>query len=312
MAPPRANQQTTAVVCLAVLRDTARLPFLALTLACLLLGLATVWRTGVMLDLGLLAQVVVGALCAHISVNMLNEYADFRSGLDATTQRTPFSGGSGALPAHPQCATAVLITGVLALGVTLGVGLVLLRLRGWALLPVGLAGVLLVLLYTPWITRRPVLGLLAPGLGIGPVLVVGTHVALGGHNWGAALAASWVPACLASALLLLNQFPDREPDRAVGRRNLVIVYGRPWAARLVLVLHGLAALGLLVLVLLRWLPAASLWGLAPMALVWPLGRWLLRYGDEPDRLLPAMALNVVVALAAPLFMAVAAMSWRLT
>lgn len=296
---------------LAVLRDTARLPFLALTLACLLLGLATVWRIGVPLDGVLLAKVVAGALCAHISVNMLNEYADFRSGLDATTRRTPFSGGSGALPAHPQWARAVLVAGLLALGVTLVVGWEVLQLRGWAILPIGLAGVLLVLLYTPWITRHPLLCLLAPGLGVGPLLVVGTHVALGGHNLSAALAAAWVPGCLASALLLLNQFPDREADRVVGRRNLVIVYGRPWAARLVLVLHGLAAAGLLVAVLLRWLPAPTLWGLAPLALAVPMGRWLLRYGDEPERLLPAMTLNVVVALATPLFMAVAAMSWRL-
>lgn len=296
---------------LAVLRDTARLPFLALTLACLLLGLATVWRIGLPLDGVLLAKVVAGALCAHISVNMLNEYADFRSGLDATTRRTPFSGGSGALPAQPQWAGAVLAAGLLALGVTLVVGWEVLRLRGWAILPIGLAGVLLVLLYTPWITRQPLLCLLAPGLGVGPLMVAGTHVALGGHNLPAALAASWVPGCLASALLLLNQFPDREADRVVGRRNLVIVYGRPWAARLVLVLHGLAAAGLVLFVLLRWLPAPTLWGLAPMALAVPMGRWLLRYGDEPERLLPAMTLNVVVALTAPLFMAVAAMSWRL-
>lgn len=296
---------------LAVLRDTARLPFLALTLACLLLGLATVWRIGLPLDGVLLAKVVAGALCAHISVNMLNEYADFRSGLDATTRRTPFSGGSGALPAQPQWAGAVLAAGLLALGVTLAVGWEVLRLRGWAILPIGLAGVLLVLLYTPWITRQPLLCLLAPGLGVGPLMVAGTHVALGGHNLPAALAASWVPGCLASALLLLNQFPDREADRVVGRRNLVIVYGRPWAARLVLVLHGLAAAGLVFFVLLHWLPAPTLWGLAPMALAVPMGRWLLRYGDEPERLLPAMTLNVVVALTAPLFMAVAAMSWRL-
>lgn len=295
---------------LLVLRDTARLPFLLLTLVCVLLGLATVWTVGEALDGVLLAKVTIGALCAHLSVNMLNEYADFRSGLDALTQRTPFSGGSGALPARPQWASAVLLVGLLALGVTLAVGLALLRLRGWTLLPIGLAGVLLVLLYTPWLTRHPLLCLLAPGLGLGPLMVVGTHVALGGHDLVAALAASWVPGCLASALLLLNQFPDREADRMVGRRNLVIVRGRPWAARLVLVLHGLAAVGLLLGVALRWLPPGMLWGLAPMALAWPMGRSLLR-DDDPECLLPAMTLNVVLVLAAPLFMALAALSWSL-
>ncbi len=288
---------------LTVLRDTARPPFLLLTLVCLLLGLATVWVPGHALDGLLLAKVVLGAVCAHISVNMLNEYADYRSGLDAITQRTPFSGGSGALPAQPQRAPAVLLAGLLALGVTVVVGLELLYLRGWVLLPIGLAGVLLVLLYTPWINRHPWLCLLAPGLGVGPLMVVGTHLALGGHDLRAALAASWVPGCLASALLLLNQFPDREADLRVGRRNLVIARGRPWAARLVLVLHALAAAGLLAFVLLRWLPPASLWGLAPMLLAWPMGRLLLRHSDAPEQLLPAMARNVQVALGAPAAMA---------
>jgi 1,4-dihydroxy-2-naphthoate octaprenyltransferase len=295
---------TARMSLLTVLRDTARPPFLLLTLVCLLLGLATVWAPGRALDGLLLSKVVLGAVCAHISVNMLNEYADFRSGLDAITQRTPFSGGSGALPAQPQRAPAVLLAGLLALGVTVAVGLELLYLRGWVLLPIGLAGVLLVLLYTPWINRHPWLCLLAPGLGVGPLMVVGTHLALGGHELRAALAASWVPGCLASALLLLNQFPDREADLQVGRRNLVIVHGRAWAARLVLALHALAAVGLLAFVLLRWLPPASLWGLAPMLLALPMGRGLLRHSDAPARLLPAMAHNVQVALGAPAAMAV--------
>ena len=43
---------------------------------------------------------LAGGLLAHISVNALNEYLDFTSGLDLTTLRTPFSGGSGTLPAN--------------------------------------------------------------------------------------------------------------------------------------------------------------------------------------------------------------------
>jgi 1,4-dihydroxy-2-naphthoate octaprenyltransferase len=293
---------------LAVLRDTARPAFLLLSVACLLLGAATAGAAGVAIDGLLLVMVVLGALCAHISVNMLNEYADFRSGLDARTQRTPFSGGSGALPTHPQCAPAVLLGGLLALAVTVAVGLALVQLRGALLLGIGLAGVLLVMAYTPWITRSPLLSLLAPGLGVGPLMVVGTHVALGGHDLHGALAASWMPGCLASALLLLNQLPDREADQTVGRRNLVIVHGRPWAARLVLVLHALGGAGLLLSVALRWLPQTSLYGLLPLALVLPMGRRLLQHADEPARLLPAMALNVAAVLATPVFMA-AGLAW---
>ena len=48
------------------------------------------------------------------------------------------------------------------------------------LLPIGLLGLVLVVSYTPWITRHPLLCLVAPGLGFGPVMVLGTLVALTG------------------------------------------------------------------------------------------------------------------------------------
>lgn len=208
-----------------------------------------------------------------------------------------------ALPSHPRAASAVLLGGLLALAVTLAVGMSLLRVRGGLLWPIGLAGVLLVVLYTPWITCRPWASLLAPGLGVGPLMVVGTHVALGGTQVGMALMTAWAPGCLASALLLLNQFPDREADQAVGRRNLVIVLGRPAAAHWVLGLHGLAAAGLGLGVLLHSLPPARLWGMLPVLLTWPLGRQLLRHADTPAHLLPAMTLNVAAALAVPTSMA---------
>ena len=76
----------------------ARLPFLVLTPACVLLGLASVHWTHDHLDLLMAALVMLGALAAHVSVNAFNEYLDFRSGLDAMTKPTPFSGGSGVLP----------------------------------------------------------------------------------------------------------------------------------------------------------------------------------------------------------------------
>lgn len=76
----------------------ARLPFLVLTPACILLGVACVQWTRGQVHLQDALLVLLGAAAAHISVNAFNEYLDFRSGLDAMTRRTPFSGGSGVLP----------------------------------------------------------------------------------------------------------------------------------------------------------------------------------------------------------------------
>ena len=60
-----------------------RVPFLILTPACVLLGIATAARSGVPIHPVQVLIVLIGAVGTHISVNALNEYEDFKSGLDA-------------------------------------------------------------------------------------------------------------------------------------------------------------------------------------------------------------------------------------
>jgi 1,4-dihydroxy-2-naphthoate octaprenyltransferase len=202
-----------------------RAPFLILTPACVLLGLGTaVWTTGRVNWLHF-AMALVGAVCAHISVNAFNEYFDFKSGLDARTQRTPFSGGSGTLQAREDMARPALAMAWTALAITALIGVCFVFLRGPAILPLGILGLLVILAYTPWLTRSPFLCLIAPGLGFGPLMVMGVHFALtGAYSW-TAFVASLVPFFLVSDLLLLNQFPDVEADRGVGRRHFPILVG---------------------------------------------------------------------------------------
>ena len=88
-----------------------RLPFVVLTPCCVAVGVATAYRSAGALDPAWAIWVLLGAIASHVSVNAFNEYFDFRSGLDGTTQRTPFSGGSGTLPAHPELAMTTLVIG---------------------------------------------------------------------------------------------------------------------------------------------------------------------------------------------------------
>ncbi|NMM13417.1 MAG: prenyltransferase [Rhodoferax sp.] len=282
----------------------ARLPFLVLTPACVLLGVACVQWTHGHVNLLEAALVLLGAMAAHVSVNAFNEYQDFHSGLDAMTQRTPFSGGSGVLPAHPELAGTTLALAVGCLAVSMGVGLYFVALRGPALMPLGIAGVTLVLLYTQWITRHPLLCLMAPGLGFGPLMILGTHVALTGEYSGTAVAASLVPFFLVNNLLLLNQFPDAEADRRVGRRHLLVTAGAAVAARWYAALTGLAFLSLPLGVLLGLLPAGALLGLLTLALALPTVRDVLTHARTVERLLPAMARNVLINLLTPVLMAI--------
>lgn len=64
--------------------------FLILTPACVFLGIATAFWSGATLNALYIVLILAGALMAHISVNALNEYHDFKSGLDLVTEATPF------------------------------------------------------------------------------------------------------------------------------------------------------------------------------------------------------------------------------
>jgi len=276
-----------------------RVPFLLLPPACVAAGAgAAFWRTG-RLDWGAALLALVGAVCAHAAVNALNEYSDFRTGVDSRTRRTPFSGGSGTLQRRPELAGYTLGVG-LALAVTTAVigGYFALRV-GPAILPLGIAGLAAVLCYTPWLNRSPVLCLVAPGLGFGTCMVLGTDVVLGGGYSWAGFLASLVPFFLVNNLLLLNQFPDVEADRAGGRRHLVITHGLRAGAVVYAVCHGGAFLSLAIGVALGCLPAPVLIGLATLPLAALASRGAFAYAAGSPTLVPSLAMNVATTLLTP-------------
>jgi len=281
-----------------------RLPFLLLTPACVLLGVGVaVYDSGAINGFQTLL-VLVGALAAHIAVNALNEYADYRSGLDLKTQPTPFSGGSGTLPRSPAHAPQALATGLVALAITGLVGAYFVWLRGMDLLPLGLAGMLTIAVYTVWLTRSPLLCLVAPGLGFGTFMVTGTAFALTGSYSSTALVASLVPFFLVSNLLLLNQFPDVEADRSIGRNHFPIRIGRRKSSWIYTAFLALTYLTLIVGVLTRILPPLSLLGLLALPLAVRAARGALQFADRVDQLIPYMGQNVILNLVTPVLVAI--------
>jgi 1,4-dihydroxy-2-naphthoate octaprenyltransferase len=248
---------------------------------------------------------LVGALAAHVSVNAFNEFLDFRTGLDFETQRTPFSGGSGTLPARPELAHGALNVALVAFVVTALIGVYFLYVRGWALLPLGLLGLLVVIAYTPWVARNPILCLIAPGLGFGTFMVMGTHFVLTGQYSQTAFVASLIPFFLVSNLLLLNQFPDMEPDRSVGRRHFPIIIGRRRSSLIYGAFLLLAYLSILLGVHLGRLPGMSLIGLITLVIAVPASVGAYRYADNVDKLKPYLGLNVLINILTPALVAIA-------
>jgi len=287
-----------------VLTGPMRLPFLILTPACVLVGVATAVYEGYPMDLYHLVMVFIGAIAAHISVNALNEYFDFKSGLDFKTIKTPFSGGSGTLPENPDMGHSALITGLISIGITSAVGIYFLYVRGFWLLPLGLVGIFIIMAYTKLITKNPIFCLIVPGLGFGPLMVMGTDFALTGSYSLTAFVASLVPFFLVSDLLLLNQFPDMEPDRAIGRKHIPIAIGRALSARVYEAFIFAAYLSVFFGSMLGYLPLTGMIALLSLVIAIPTTRGVKLHADDMPGLMPYMVKNVVINISTPVLLAI--------
>lgn len=281
-----------------------RAPFLLLVPASLAPAFAIAWRHTGTLDTTAAILVIVAGLAAHIAVNALNEYEDFRSGLDFTTTRTPFSGGSGTLVAHASFAPIALSIALLALLITFAIGVYFVRQLGSAVVIPGLIGVAIIVAYTRWINRFPLLCLFAPGIGFGFLMVNLAVLGLTGRTYPSSLWVSLPITLLVSNLLLVNQLPDIDADRQAGRRHIAIAWGTAWASRSA----ALLLLGTYLTILVGWLvgalPALCLLGLCTI----PLAAFVaVRVGtfdpDSPAALIPAQGMNVVLTLTTPLLLA---------
>lgn len=287
-----------------------RPPFLIINLSCVAAGAgAALWRKGSIRWIDA-ALALLGAVCAHAAVNALNEYSDFHTGVDARTVRTPFSGGSGTLQQHPELSGYVLRIGLLCAAVTAAIGVYFIWTQGWAIIPLGVAGMALVFLYTPWLTRTSLPCLVAPGLGFGTCMVMGSDFVLGGGYSLAGFAASMVPFFLVNNLLLLNQFPDMEADQASGRGHLLITRGTRAGAMVYTLFTAAAYLSAVIAVAVRILPPLSLLALLTTPLAVRASRAALRYDVEPAKLAPALGMNVIVNILTPLLLAAGLMLSR--
>ena len=266
-----------------------RAPFLLLPLTLVAVGAAAAHREGrFSWQATLLAG--LGLVALHVAVNVFNELSDFATGIDLATRRTPFSGGSGALPDAAVSPGQARLLAWAAFGLGAAVGGYFLYQVGWRLLPVLLLGAVATLLYTPYLARFG-MGELFAGLGLGFLPVLGTSLVQGGAPGATSFWAAIPAFFMTFNLLLLNEFPDEQPDRRGGRQHLVILLGRKRAARVYALMGAAVPVSVGGGVLTGALPPASWVALLPsLLLVKPLA-WAFR-GPEEDPPLPALAANV--------------------
>jgi len=206
--------------------------FLVGSVALAFLGTSVAWRDG---SFSLVYAVLgfIGLILWHISIQVLNDYFDYRSGVDLKTQRTPFSGGSGVLPAELLKPASVLKFALVSFALAVPIWTYFVIVKGLLLLPLVGLGAVCVLLYTPVLTRWR-LGEVSSGLGLGilPVLMF-YFIQTGGYNKEVLIAS--IPAgILLFNVHLLNEFPDVEADKIGKRKTIPIVAGRAKAGRIYL------------------------------------------------------------------------------
>jgi len=286
------------------LSGTMRLPFVILAPACALVGLGTAYLQTGHINWFYFVLAVIAAVSAHISVNAFNEYFDYQTQVDTHTQRTPFSGGSGTLQAHPELAKSTLALSWTTLVITGLIGLYFCFIWSWWALPLGILGLILLYGYTAWMVYQPVLCLIAPGLGFGPLMVLSTHFALTGTITVEALVASLVPFFLVSNLLLLNQFPDVEADRSAGRRHFPILLGRTVSGYIYIAFLIAAYLVVVLGVIFGFLPRFSLLALLTGIFAVQIIRNVLANSENVPSLVPAMGQNVLVNLLTPVLLTI--------
>ena len=275
--------------------------FLALSVILAFLGTTIGWYNG-SFHFGYALLAGIGLVLTHISVNTLNDYSDFKSGIDLKTQRTPFSGGSGILPTAMLRPNQVLWLGIISLALAVPIGIFFIIVKGWLLLPLLVIAALCVVGYTPVMLKKRWPEWVA-GLGLGTLPVLGIYFAQTGEYLIPVLVAAVPSGILVHNLLLLNEFPDVEADATANRKTLPITMGRRKA--------GIVYSALTVLVYV-WIAGAVIAGQMP---VWSLLALLTipfaikaiqgaLHSEDMDKLVPGMANNVLVVLLTQLFMGI--------
>jgi 1,4-dihydroxy-2-naphthoate octaprenyltransferase len=210
---------------------------------------------------------------------VLNDYFDYTSGIDLEAKRTPFNGGSGILNDGFLTPRQTLCFGLSAFVLAIPIGLYFVVIIGWPILPLFLLGSGLVFLGTSHISKLGYgLGELAAGFGLGALPVFGTAWVVHGIVDPRFIYASLISAIWVFNLLLLNEFPDEQPDKNGGRKTLVVQLGIARAHDIYTALNILAWVWIAACVAFAAIPKQCL--LAFFAL--PLGLRAIVLSREPD------------------------------
>ena len=215
-----------------------RVKFLLASVIAVSLGLSLAWHSGHPIDILHAILTFAGVISLHASVDLLNDYWDFKRGIDTKTKRTKMSGGTGVLPEGLLTPKSVYIVGIafLILGAIIGIyfviifGITIGLILGFAILSV--------IFYSTKIVNW---GLAEVFVTIkGTLIIIGTYYIQSQSIDDFTILAGIVVGVLSSLVLFVTSIPDHEVDKEKGRRTLSIIFGKANAVKTFLIFRILS------------------------------------------------------------------------
>ena len=205
-----------------------RIRFLLASVIAVSNGLAITYWNYATIDPLYAVLTYIGVVFLHASVDLLNDYWDYKRGIDSATKRTKFSGGTGVLPEHLLTPRTVYIAGIIFLILGASIGAYFVAIRGITIAVILSFAVVAIYFYSTSIVNAG-LGELFVAIK-GAMIVLGTLYVQNAVLEPAALYGGAIVGILSATVLFINSFPDYEADRSKGRRTLAIILGRKTAS----------------------------------------------------------------------------------
>lgn len=264
-----------------------RIRFLLASVIAVSVGLAISWWQTSQIDVFHAALTMGGVMALHASVDLLNDYWDFKRGIDSQTKRTKMSGGTGVLPEGLLKPSSVYRAGIgfLILGAIIGsyfviiYGAIIAILLGFAIISI--------YFYSTKIVDS---GLAEVFVAIkGTMIVLGTYYIQVSELSLNTTLAGIVVGILSSLVLFITSFPDHDADKSKGRKTLVIAVGKQKATSLFLVFPVIAYGIIIAGVASQLFPVFSLITLTTIPLIIQSGRQLKTSFDDDTQMVPIMS-----------------------
>ena len=208
-----------------------RIKFILASIIAVSNGIAiSYWKTGVV-DPGYALLTYFGIMCLHISVDLLNDYSDFKRGIDTNTKRTRYSGGTGVIPENLISPRLIYCVGVVFLILGGLTGLYFVTIKGIVILILLSFAIISIYFYSTNIVNA--------GLGELFVAIKGCMIVMGSYYIQSdtidltSVFVGIIIGLLSAVVLLVTSFPDYEADKKSGRRTLVILSGKQNSVKIV-------------------------------------------------------------------------------